>query len=100
MPPKNRQSDIHSEIRLTKRAKSMIDAYAGKHHMSRSEVMRWVIEQIIAGQLPNKRPQRRTERVPFYDPGKLIDRLGEKARREGIPATDLLDQAIEEIFND
>ena len=100
MPPKTRQSDIHSEIRLTKRAKSLIDAYAGKHHMSRSEVMRWVIGQIIAGQLPNKRPQRRTERVIFYDREKLIDRLGEKARRKGIPATDLLDQAVEEIFND
>ena len=100
MPPKTRQSDIHSEIRLTKRAKGMIDAYASKHHMSRSEVMRWVIDQVITGQLPNKRPQRRTERVIFYDRDKLIDRLGEKARRKGIPATDLLDQAIEEIFND
>lgn len=99
MPTKVRQGDIRSEIRLTKRTKGLVDVYARKHQMSRSEVMRWVIEQIVAGQLPNKRPQRRTERVVFYDPNKLVDKLNTKARRNGVPATDLLDQALEEIFN-
>lgn len=94
MPPK-RPRVKRSGIRMTKRSKLLLDRYAASHYMSRSEVICEIIDGVLH-QKPKVVPQRRDERVTFYDPDDRLSRLNAKATLLGIDGTDLLERAIEE----
>lgn len=96
MPAENKFS-----LRLTKRGRALIKRHAKDHHMSQSEVVCMVLDAIAQGISPSVKPTRRTERLAFYDvtAGRL-DRVNRKARAARIPATMLIDAALEEMLGD
>lgn len=96
MPAENKFS-----IRLTKRGRALIERHAKSHHMSKSEVVCMVLEAIAKGASPSLKPTRRTERLAFYDvtAGRL-ERVNRKARVHKVPATVLIDAALEEMLGD
>ena len=87
-------------IRLTKRGLQLVDKYAEEHYMSRSEVIRMVMELAASGSIDKrKQPQRRTESVCFYDSQGSTEKLKSRAHLMDVPATTLIDRAIEELLN-
>lgn len=84
-------------IKVTPTNKRLLKEFAARNHMSVSEVMRAVMSKVVSGDLPARIPETKTS-LGYWDSTDLTDRMAARARRLGVPATDLLDAALTEVL--